>query len=71
VGPLYYLLPFVLIFGFWIFMLRQMQSAVTSVSFGKSRAKLLSNYEAGDIQRRSLVLTKRQRFVPRTASAAA
>src|SRR3989475_432956 len=41
---LYYLLPFALIFGFWIFMLRQMQSGGNkALSFGKSRAKLLSN----------------------------
>src|ERR1051325_7241448 len=40
---LYYLLPFLLIFGFWIFMLRQMQSGGNkALSFGKSRAKLLS-----------------------------
>src|SRR5207237_9483513 len=43
-GALYYLLPFVLIFGFWIFMLRQMQSGGNkALSFGKSRARLLSN----------------------------
>jgi cell division protease FtsH len=43
---LYYLLPFVLIFGFWIFMLRQMQSGGNkALSFGKSRAKLLSNQQ--------------------------
>jgi cell division protease FtsH len=41
-----YLLPFVLIFGFWIFMLRQMQSGGNkALSFGKSRAKLLSNQQ--------------------------
>jgi len=45
-GGLYYLLPFVLIFGFWIFMLRQMQSGGNkALSFGKSRAKLLSNQQ--------------------------
>src|SRR5256714_5262693 len=45
-GALYYLLPFVLIFGFWIFMLRQMQSGGNkALSFGKSRAKLLSNQQ--------------------------
>jgi cell division protease FtsH len=43
---LYYLLPLVLIFGFWIFMLRQMQSGGNkALSFGKSRAKLLSNQQ--------------------------
>jgi len=43
---LYYLLPFALIFGFWIFMLRQMQSGSNkALSFGKSRAKLLSNQQ--------------------------
>src|ERR1044072_1640860 len=41
-----YLLPFLLIFGFWIFMLRQMQSGGNkALSFGKSRAKLLSNQQ--------------------------
>jgi len=41
-----YLLPFVLILGFWIFMLRQMQSGGNkALSFGKSRAKLLSNQQ--------------------------
>ena len=43
---LYYLLPFLLIFGFWIFMLRQMQSGGNkALSFGKSRAKLLNNQQ--------------------------
>src|SRR5438128_1044458 len=43
---LYYVLPFALIFGFWIFMLRQMQSGGNkALSFGKSRAKLLSNQQ--------------------------
>src|SRR5438876_3781446 len=43
---LYYLLTFALIFGFWIFMLRQMQSGGNkALSFGKSRAKLLSNQQ--------------------------
>jgi cell division protease FtsH len=43
---LYYALPFLLIFGFWIFMLRQMQSGGNkALSFGKSRAKLLSNQQ--------------------------
>jgi cell division protease FtsH len=42
----YYILPFLLIFGFWIFMLRQMQSGGNkALSFGKSRAKLLSNQQ--------------------------
>ncbi|HVS21524.1 MAG TPA: ATP-dependent zinc metalloprotease FtsH, partial [Pyrinomonadaceae bacterium] len=41
-----YLLPFVLILGFWVFMLRQMQSGGNkALSFGKSRAKLLSNQQ--------------------------
>ena len=43
---LYYLLPILLILGFWIFMLRQMQSGGNkALSFGKSRAKLLSNQQ--------------------------
>jgi cell division protease FtsH len=43
---LYYILPLFLIFGFWIFMLRQMQSGGNkALSFGKSRAKLLSNQQ--------------------------
>jgi cell division protease FtsH len=43
---LYYLLPFALLLGFWIFMLRQMQSGGNkALSFGKSRAKLLSNQQ--------------------------
>ncbi len=43
---LYYVLPFALILGFWIFMLRQMQSGGNkALSFGKSRAKLLSNQQ--------------------------
>jgi cell division protease FtsH len=43
---LYYLLPFALLIGFWIFMLRQMQSGGNkALSFGKSRAKLLSNQQ--------------------------
>ena len=46
VPALYYLLPLLLIFGFWIFMLRQMQSGGNkALSFGKSRAKLLSNQQ--------------------------
>jgi cell division protease FtsH len=41
-----YALPFVLIFGFWIFMLRQMQAGGNkALSFGKSRARLLSNQQ--------------------------
>src|SRR6266481_6411017 len=45
-GALYYLLPFALLIGFWIFMLRQMQSGGNkALSFGKSRAKLLSNQQ--------------------------
>src|SRR5262249_19588095 len=36
--------PFILIIAFWIFMIRQMQSGGNkALSFGKSRAKLLSN----------------------------
>ncbi len=36
--------PFLLLIGFWIFMMRQMQgSGNKALSFGKSRAKLLSN----------------------------
>ncbi len=38
--------PFLLIIAFWIFMLRQMQSGGNkALSFGKSRAKLLSNQQ--------------------------
>ncbi len=38
--------PFVLIVGLWIFMLRQMQSGGNkALSFGKARAKLLSNQQ--------------------------
>ncbi|MFN8003561.1 MAG: ATP-dependent zinc metalloprotease FtsH [Acidobacteriota bacterium] len=38
--------PFILIVAFWIFMLRQMQSGGNkALSFGKSRAKLLSNQQ--------------------------
>jgi cell division protease FtsH len=43
---LIFYLPFVLIIAFWIFMLRQMQSGGNkALSFGKSRAKLLSNQQ--------------------------
>jgi cell division protease FtsH len=43
---LYYILPLFLIFGFWFFMLRQMLSGGNkALSFGKSRAKLLSNQQ--------------------------
>src|ERR1044072_1984730 len=43
---LYYLLPFALIFGFWIFMMRQMQSGgEKALSFGKSRARLPSTQQ--------------------------
>jgi cell division protease FtsH len=39
-------LPFVLIIGLWFFMLRQMQaSGNKALSFGKSRARLLSNQQ--------------------------
>src|SRR4029077_554188 len=38
-----YILPFVLIFGFWIFLMNQVQGGGSKVmSFGKSRAKRLS-----------------------------
>ncbi len=38
--------PFLLFIGFWIFMMRQMQSGGNkALSFGKSRAKLLSNQQ--------------------------
>ncbi len=38
--------PFILIIAFWVFMLRQMQSGGNkALSFGKSRAKLLSNQQ--------------------------
>ncbi len=38
--------PFLLLIGFWIFMLRQMQSGGNkALSFGKSRAKLLNNQQ--------------------------
>src|SRR6202047_1201159 len=42
-GLLTYLLPFVLFFGFWIFIMNQVQGGGSKVmSFGKSRAKRLS-----------------------------
>ncbi|MEP7270212.1 MAG: ATP-dependent zinc metalloprotease FtsH [Acidobacteriota bacterium] len=38
--------PFIFIFAFWIFMMRQMQNGGNkALSFGKSRAKLLSNQQ--------------------------
>ncbi len=38
--------PFIFIFAFWIFMMRQMQTGGNkALSFGKSRAKLLSNQQ--------------------------
>jgi cell division protease FtsH len=38
--------PFILIIAFWVFMIRQMQSGGNkALSFGKSRAKLLSNQQ--------------------------
>ena len=41
-----YFFPVLLIIGFWIFMIRQMQSGGNkALSFGKSRAKLLSNQQ--------------------------
>src|ERR1700743_517910 len=42
-GLLTYLIPFVLFFGFWIFLMNQVQGGGSKVmSFGKSRAKRLS-----------------------------
>ncbi len=39
-------LPFILLFGFWIFLMRQMQSGGNkALSFGKSRARLLSSQQ--------------------------
>ena len=39
-------LPFVLLFGFWIFMMRQMQAGGNkALSFGKSRARLLTSQQ--------------------------
>jgi cell division protease FtsH len=39
-------LPFILIIGFWIFLMRQMQSGGNkALSFGKSRARLLSSQQ--------------------------
>jgi len=39
-------LPFILLFAFWIFMIRQMQSGGNkALSFGKSRARLLSGQQ--------------------------
>ena len=39
-------LPFILLFGFWIFMIRQMQSGGNkALSFGKSRARLMSSQQ--------------------------
>ena len=38
--------PFILLFGFWIFMMRQMQAGGNkALSFGKSRAKLLTSQQ--------------------------
>ena len=43
ISILSYALPFLLIIGFWIFMMRQMQAGGNkALSFGKSRARLLS-----------------------------
>ncbi len=43
IGVLTYILPFVLFFGFWIFLMNQVQGGGSKVmSFGKSRAKRLS-----------------------------
>ncbi len=43
---LIYWAPFLLLIGFWLFMLRQMQSGGNkAMSFGKSRAKLLNNQQ--------------------------
>ncbi len=42
-GALVYILPFLLFFGFWIFLMNQMQGGGSRVmSFGKSRAKRMS-----------------------------
>ncbi|MDX6662662.1 MAG: cell division protease FtsH, partial [Solirubrobacterales bacterium] len=42
-GLLTYILPFLLFFGFWIFLMNQMQGGGSKVmSFGKSRAKRMS-----------------------------
>src|ERR1700730_14938095 len=42
-GLLTYIIPFVLFFGFWIFIMNQVQGGGSKVmSFGKSRAKRLS-----------------------------
>jgi cell division protease FtsH len=39
-------LPFILLFGFWIFLMRQMQSGGNkALSFGKSRARLMSSQQ--------------------------
>ena len=39
-------LPFILLFGFWIFMMRQMQAGGNkALSFGKSRARLLTSQQ--------------------------
>ena len=52
-SPLYAWAPFLLIFGFWIFIMRQMQSGGNkALSFGKSRAKLLELAEEGHVQGR-------------------
>ena len=46
VGYLVQAAPFLLIIGFWIFMMRQMQSGGNkALSFGKSRARLLSSQQ--------------------------
>ncbi|MEZ5361260.1 MAG: ATP-dependent metallopeptidase FtsH/Yme1/Tma family protein [Bryobacterales bacterium] len=38
--------PFILLFGFWIFMMRQMQAGGNkALSFGKSRARLLTSQQ--------------------------
>ena len=38
--------PFILLFGFWIFMMRQMQAGGNkALSFGKSRARLVTNQQ--------------------------
>ena len=43
---LIYWAPFLVLIGFWLFMLRQMQSGGNkALSFGKSRAKLLNNQQ--------------------------
>jgi cell division protease FtsH len=45
-GALGYIAPFVLVIGFWVFFMRQMQSGGNkALSFGKSKAKLLASQQ--------------------------